>query len=89
MGILSKTDLVRGHGPGMGGLALEPGSLAGGTVTELMTPALRTLSVGASVAEAARLMADNGLHHALVLDEEGRVAGIVSTFDFARWLAGR
>lgn len=56
------------------------------TIGQLVrTPAL-TLQAGASVGEAAERMIDAGVHAAPVVDEDGRVLGIVTTTDVIRSL---
>jgi len=52
-------------------------------VREVMTPSrdLVTLPPGATVAEAGRLMSDRNIRHIPVLDDEGRLVGIVSQRD--------
>ena len=46
-----------------------------------------TISADASVAQAAELMHANGTRHLIVLDDEGRPAGVVSSLDLAATLA--
>ncbi len=47
-------------------------------VRQWMTPDPVTVAAGTDVEEAARIMLDEGFRHLPVLDDEGRVAGIVS-----------
>jgi CBS domain-containing protein len=92
IGILSKTDLLRhrfGRAPdgntedGAYQLAVvEPSR-----VVELMAPVAYTVKVSDSIASAAKVMLDRRVHHVPVVDEQGKVAGMLSTFDFARWIA--
>lgn len=56
------------------------------TVGEVMTPLAMSLPATASVAQAAALMAYEGVHRAPVVDEEGKMAGIVTPLDVLRWL---
>jgi CheY-like chemotaxis protein/CBS domain-containing protein len=58
-----------------------------GTVGEVMTPFVFSLSPDASVARAAALMAFEGIHRIVVLDEHGVAVGILSSLDLARWIA--
>lgn len=58
------------------------------TVAEdVMLPLAITLSERATVAHAAALMAIEGIHHIPVVDLQGKLIGIVSSMDVARWLA--
>jgi CBS-domain-containing membrane protein len=80
VGVLSKTDLV------------DPERWAqrrgdGSTVGEAMTPALLALHVSDPAIDAVQLMAADGIHRVIVLDESGRLAGIVTPMDVLRALA--
>jgi CBS domain-containing protein len=57
------------------------------TATEIMMPLAMTLGDHATVAHAARMMADEDVHHVPIVDNEGRLIGIVSSMDIVRWLA--
>jgi CBS domain-containing protein len=46
-----------------------------------------TIAADASASEAAELMHANGTRHLIVLDDEGRPAGVVSSLDLAATLA--
>lgn len=50
-------------------------------IAEVMTPAPRTLPASASAYDAALDMATHGVRHLLVVDGEGKLAGIVSERD--------
>jgi len=76
IGIISRTDLIHRE-------LLPPGA----TVDDLMMPMAFTLPEHASVAQAAALMAYEGVHRLPVLDTAGAVIGIVSALDIARWVA--
>lgn len=52
-------------------------------VSRIMTSLLHTLEPSADVSEAARLMREHGHHHVIILDEE-RIVGIVSSLDLLR-----
>ncbi len=58
------------------------------TAAELMHRSLLTVEPTTPVTEAARLMALQRVHHLLVLDAEGRLVGMLSSFDVVRWVAG-
>lgn len=57
------------------------------TAADVMLPLAITLSERATVAHAAALMAIEGIHHIPVVDLQGKLIGIVTTMDIARWLA--
>lgn len=62
-------------------------TLPGALVAEVMTPTVHTLSEDAPLAQAAALMAFEGVHRVPVVSRDGRVAGIVTTLDVLRWMA--
>ena len=64
-----------------------PTSLMPRTARELMMPIAITLGEKASVAQAAALMALEGVHHLPIVDPTGKLVGILSTMDVVRWLA--
>lgn len=84
VGIVSKSDVVRE-------LAEQFGAAVGfeqhATVRDVMAPVVTAVREVASVAHVAAIMAYGGLHRAPVLDGDGRLVGIVSLVDIARWLA--
>jgi CBS-domain-containing membrane protein len=61
--------------------------LAPQTANELMMPLALTLGEHATVAHAAALMASEDVHHIPIVDDDGRMIGLVSTMDVVRWLA--
>lgn len=73
LGVVSKADLV------------DPArhALANGhvTVEQVMTPALFAAKTSDTVLEAARRMVDTGTHRLVVVDDEGHMAGIITTMD--------
>lgn len=84
IGMITKLDLVErfvarqeAHGDG---LAMQ-------TAGTLMMPMSIALKEHATIAHAAALMANEGIHHLCVVDAEGRLIGVVSTMDIVRWLA--
>ncbi len=90
IGMLTKTDLVRDDFGGDSALA-EPDTFeltvrVRARVIDLMSPIVHTLRQRDSVSTAAALMLKERLHHLPVVDDNGRVAGMLSTFDFARWI---
>ncbi|HYU14696.1 MAG TPA: CBS domain-containing protein [Candidatus Acidoferrum sp.] len=73
IGVVSRTDLL--------------GSFKAGTVADVMVPMAFVLPESATLSQAAALMAFEGVHRIPVVSSEGRVVGIVSALDVARWLA--
>ena len=51
-------------------------------VSEIMTSPLITVRTDMSMAECARIMQDNRIHHLPVADEEGKLVGMISATDF-------
>lgn len=80
VGMVTKLDLVEQL------LAMDPPSDRG-TAYELMMPIAITLGPRATLAHAAALMACEDIHHVPIVDEQGRLIGIVSSMDIVRWLA--
>lgn len=58
------------------------------SVSDAMTRSVLEIRPDAPIAQAAGRMADACVHRLLVV-EDGGLAGIVTTTDIARWLAGR
>ncbi len=73
IGVVSKSDLLRRDG-------------VPGCVAEVMTPMSFVLHPEASVSQAAALMAFEGVHRLLVVSDDGKVIGLVSSLDVMRWL---
>ena len=69
---------------------LEPGfhleELASATAEEIMNPLVFSVSVNASVAQVAAIMAFDGVHRLPVVGEKGDVVGLVSAIDVMRWI---
>jgi CBS domain-containing protein len=84
-GVVSKTDVVRALAETVeGGLGeLFPPEES---VEDIMTPTVVTVGPDAPLSEVARLMVDGRLHRVLVADQ-GRLLGIVTTFDLLRVLS--
>jgi CBS domain containing-hemolysin-like protein len=76
LGIVTSSDLVEEWGPGQG-------------VATVMSTDVVGVTAATTLADAARHMLDRRIHHLLVIDDDGRVSGIVSSFDLLRHLAGR
>jgi CBS domain-containing protein/CheY-like chemotaxis protein len=99
IGLVSKTDLVRHRFEDADGdeVRFDPAELgdigfhvapASATqVGDIMMPLVYTLRDDEPVSLAAALMTVEHVHHVPVVDHDGRVVGMVSSFDFARWIA--
>jgi CBS-domain-containing membrane protein len=79
VGVISQTDLTRLR-------AMMP-SLSSMQAWQLCTYKPITVESDTSVEAVARLMTDAQIHHVVVL-EQGRVAGVVSSLDLLRALVG-
>ncbi len=79
VGLVSNTDLVdpRYRSRGTGAV----------TVAEAMTNAVYGVRPGDPVMLAVRLMAEQGIHRVVVVDDHGKLVGIVSSMDVLRALA--
>jgi CBS-domain-containing membrane protein len=103
IGVISKSDLVRDYYENDGvevdvdPLTLPPTityELQRGfrvkpirTVTEAINGSCLTVRGDESVARAALLMAQAGIHRVIVVCDKGKVIGILSSLDVLRWLA--
>jgi CBS domain-containing protein len=82
-----------GWQPSQGRFRLEMGAgmhleaQPSGLVADVMTPTAFVLSESAPVAQAAALMAFEGIHRVPVIGDDERVVGIVTSIDIMRWLA--
>lgn len=103
IGMVSKTDLLEawhaqaaapqparlGHADEVADLPVkaqeEP--VATAIAGDIMVPYLLAVSSRAPISLAAALMAYEGVHRLLVLDESNQMVGIVSALDVLRWLA--
>jgi CBS domain-containing protein len=72
MGVVSRSDLV---------------GRRDGTAADLMTTPVLALSERASLFQAAALMAYEGVHRVVVVDDQRRVVGVLSALDVAAWVA--
>lgn len=98
LGMVSKTDLLAEEADRADAAANEfvpAGDLVSATLGlrlsrqtagELMSSPLLCLGVQESVLRAAQLMAGCAVHRLGVVDEAGRLVGVVSTSDVIRWL---
>jgi CBS domain-containing protein len=92
MGILTKTDLVRdGFDRSLDATADQSDTLqltlrTQSRVLDVMAPMVHCVREDETVAHAAAIMLSKHLHHLPVVEEQGRLVGMLSTFDFARWI---
>jgi CBS-domain-containing membrane protein len=56
-------------------------------VRDIMTPLTTVVSEDTTLAEAAAFIAHRRIHPLPVMDEQGQIAGILSSIDVLRWLA--
>ena len=84
VGVISLSDLLhaRSHEP----FATDWPGLR---VSRLMSKPAITIDASASVVAAARLMEEDGVHRLVVVDDDGKPIGLLSTMDFAHALARR
>jgi len=54
---------------------------------QVMMPLALTLDEHATVAHAAAMMAIEGIHHVMIVADDGCLLGVVSSMDIVRWLA--
>jgi CBS domain-containing membrane protein len=74
IGIVTKHDLLE---------AAQGGAFE---LRHIMMPMAFTLADHASVAHAAAMMNVEGVHHVPIVAGDGRLVGVVSSFDIVRWL---
>lgn len=79
VGVVSKTDLVDPRH--------RPSATGDRTVADAMTPVIYAVRPGDPALSAVRLMVEEGVHRVVVVDDNRRLAGIVSTMDVMRALA--
>lgn len=89
VGMVTKLDLIEQLLPAKRDQADRPtpAAMMPRTARELMMPIAITLGEKSSVAQAAKLMALEGVHHLPIVDPTGKLVGILSTMDVVRWLA--
>jgi CBS domain-containing membrane protein len=94
IGFVSKTDVVR-HlhtpSPEEHNVSLQPwwdaARMAQIQVGDIMTPAVYSLTPTTSVADATAVMAFEGMHHLPVVEESGKLVGMISALDVLAWMA--
>lgn len=92
MGVVSKTDILRELYDQVDSSArpsLDAGRLESGQARRMMTASPVVVTEGASLADAARIMAEEHLHRVFVVDQRGAITGVLSSSDIVQWLANR
>lgn len=79
VGVVSKTDLYDPR--------RERDDSVSTTVLDVMTPMIYAVRDSDPAVLAARLMVDEHIHRAIVLDERGEIAGIVTSMDLVEAIA--
>lgn len=97
LGVVAKTDLLRDRDDADVSVrlaaapvrerAMTAHELSGASARDVMTPVVRAVLERASIAATAALMVREHVHHVLVVDDRGRLRGIVSSLDVVRWVA--
>lgn len=72
IGVVTAADLLRGDG---------------GTAGDVMSPHVLALPITAILAQAAALIAYEGVSEIVIADLHGRVAGVLGALDITRWCA--
>ncbi len=92
LGMVSKTDLVRQRltGEDADSVTLPSGQhvMDGTTVEDVMTRHVLLVPEKASLTDAAKIMVNAGVHRVPVVTSQGVLAGLVTTSDIVRWVAG-
>lgn len=88
IGLISATDVVRMSLSAYGAdqRAVDAMLDAEFSIRDLMSTELTTLSVRATVREAAETLSPGAFHSVPVVDEEGNLVGLVTTTDLIRYL---
>lgn len=85
VGVLSQTDLVLDGGSVVS--QLMRGRLSGLRVGELMSSPPVTVSLSATLADAARIMVDERVHRLVIVDEQDEPIGVLSATDYVTLIA--
>ncbi|MDG6915382.1 MAG: CBS domain-containing protein [Nitrososphaerota archaeon] len=80
VGIVTERDIVRK----VTGEGVDPSRVR---VQDIMSTPLITVSPSATVLEAAEMMSEYEVRRTVVVDDEGRLVGLLAAGDIARWLA--
>ena len=85
VGVLSRTDLLLDGGPAL--TQLVRGRASGLRVGELMSSPPVTVSLSATLVEAARIMRDESVHRVVVVNEHDAPIGVLSATDYVTLIA--
>ena len=86
VGILTKLDLVEQLETALSPNIARPVKQRARSVEEVMMPLALTLRERATVGQAAAMMVMEDTHHVLVVSDDGRLCGVVSTRDIVAWV---
>jgi len=78
VGVISHSDAIAHYGEDLTAIQAN----------EVMTPNVISIPEGATVGEAARKLLESHIHRLLVVSEDGRPLGILSTTDIIREMRG-
>lgn len=84
VGVISQSDLLAPEGR-LG--SVVRGKASGLRVGELMSSPVITVSLSATIVEAARIMRDERIHRVVAMDEAGRPIGVLSASDYVALVA--
>ncbi len=87
VGIVSKVDSIKPFAAKVATKALDRDAIMGTTVEQIMSPAVVTVRLEATLEQVLDLMAAHGFASFPVTDRNNRVAGIVGRDDLVRALA--
>jgi len=89
LGMVSRLDLLRTRSEARSQPVAEPPATQGKTIGEVMRTDVPTIRQGAPLAEILDAVVSTRLNRALVVDEAGRVVGIVTDAELVRRLSPR
>ena len=89
VGMISALDMTRVDLTGWGTdrRSLDAALDAQFSIEDLMTKEVETLPIGATVKQAALVLSEGRFHSVPVVDDKGRLEGLVTTTDLVRFLA--
>lgn len=86
LGIVTRTDLLAAD-EREGAADGDAGGSSTTTVADVMTAMVFALPASASLEQVAALIAYEGIQQVVITDDCGKVVGLVSSLDIARWCA--
>ena len=87
LGLITQVELLAALRQSATEDAPPSGKFSQTTAKDLLTPVTHPISKTASLAEAAGIMANERLHHLVVVDQKGEVAGTLSSLDALAFFA--